>query len=255
MFGTFAYRFAGPGDPDSADNWGPGWTPPWFEGGWRHIPPHVRLRLMHMRRAGGPFWGGGRGPGSDPRGPFGGGPFGRGERFFGRGDVKFALLDLLRERPMYGYEMIKALEEKSGGFYTPSPGSIYPTLQMLEERGFVTSEEVESKKVYSITEAGRALLEEHQKQEQFNVPPWERLRHGYEGFRRGPHVEMQALRREAMEVARLFALAGRSAFNDPQRVPALRGIIERTRKELNDLIYGESGSSTQTSTPPPPDGE
>jgi DNA-binding PadR family transcriptional regulator len=170
--------------------------------------------------------------------------------------VKYALLDLLRERPMYGYEMIKALEEKSGGFYTPSPGSIYPTLQMLEERGFVTAEEIDSKKVYSITEAGRALLEEHQKQEQFNAPPWERLQHAYEGFRRGgPQPEMQALRREAVEVARLFALAGRSAFNDPQKVTALRGVIERTRKELNDLIYGEPGAPTQTSTPPPPEGE
>src|SRR6266852_3133281 len=82
-------------------------------------------------------------------GPCGSG--GEGGRFFGRGDVKFALLELLRERPMHGYEMMKALEEKSGGFYRPSPGSVYPTLQMLEDGGLVTSNEVEGKKVYSIT--------------------------------------------------------------------------------------------------------
>ena len=90
-----------------------------------------------------------------PGGSFG--PGGDGPRFFGRGDVKFALLELLQERPMHGYEMMKALEEKSGGFYSPSAGSIYPTLQMLEDRGFVTSNDVEGKKVYTITDEGRAL--------------------------------------------------------------------------------------------------
>ena len=80
--------------------------------------------------------------------------------------MKFVLLELLQERPMHGYEMIKALEEKSSGFYTPSPGSIYPTLQMLEDRGFVTVQEVEGKKVYSITDTGRTLLAERQKEEE-----------------------------------------------------------------------------------------
>src|SRR5438034_995425 len=111
------------------------------------------------------------------RGPFGHGPFGPGEphRFFGRGDLKFALLELLQERPMHGYEMMKALEEKSGGFYAPSPGSIYPTLQMLEDRGFVTSNNVEGKKIYTITDSGRTMLAERQKNdEEFTGPPWMR---------------------------------------------------------------------------------
>ncbi|HYT41665.1 MAG TPA: PadR family transcriptional regulator, partial [Methylomirabilota bacterium] len=91
----------------------------------------------------GPF-----GPGGPlgPEGPFRGGP-----RFFERGDVKYALLNLLQERPMHGYEMMKALEERSGGFYVASAGSIYPTLQMLEDRGLITSNQAEGKKVYSIT--------------------------------------------------------------------------------------------------------
>ena len=180
------------------------------------------------------------------RGLFGG-PAGPGdrERFFGRGDMKFALLALLQERPMYGYEMIKALEEKSGGFYTPSPGSIYPTLQMLEERGAVTAQETEGKKVYSITEVGIAILDEHQQKDQFAGPPWSRQRGGRGERERGLRMEIHALRSESMEVARLFSIAGRSAVGDPTQMARLRGIIERTRKELSDMLYGEA-------TPPPP---
>jgi DNA-binding PadR family transcriptional regulator len=150
---------------------------------------------------------------------------------------------------MHGYEMMKALEEKSGGFYSPSAGSIYPTLQMLEDRGHVTSSQVEGKKVYSITDAGRAALADYQKSEQeFSGPPWER---GPFGGRRGS-PEMQALRSEAMEVARLFAIAGRMSFrdHDPERIARLRNILEQARKELSEMIYGaeakqEPGSSPQ----------
>jgi DNA-binding PadR family transcriptional regulator len=252
MFRKFGYQFAG---SDNAGEWGQGWTPPWMEdapwhgrrGHHEHHGPRGPVAFA-MRRRGGPF-GGPFGHG----GPFGGGsPFGGGEggRFFGRGDMKFALLVLLRERPMYGYEMIKALEERSGGFYTPSPGSIYPTLQMLEERGFVTASEVEGKKVYSISETGRTLLEEHQQQQEFSGPPWMRHRHGHEGQQRGPRPEMQALRLEAMEVARLFALAGRGAITDPEKLTRLRSIIERTRKELTGLIYGEAEAQPSSEQPP-----
>jgi DNA-binding PadR family transcriptional regulator len=142
---------------------------------------------------------------------------------------------------MYGYEMIKALEEKSGGFYSPSPGSIYPTLQLLEERGLVVAQEVEGKKVYSITDAGNALLDEHQQQS-----PWEHMHKAREERNRGPRPELQALRHEAMEVARLFAIAGRSAISDPAKVARLRVVIESTRKELTDLIYGQPGETPAT---------
>ncbi|BAU12995.1 transcriptional regulator, PadR-like family [Leptolyngbya sp. NIES-3755] len=75
-----------------------------------------------------------------------------------RGDIKFILLELLSERPQHGYELIKELEARRGGFRRPSPGSVYPTLQMLEEGGYLTSEEVEGKRVYTITDSGRQLL-------------------------------------------------------------------------------------------------
>jgi DNA-binding PadR family transcriptional regulator len=76
-----------------------------------------------------------------------------------RGDIKFHLLEVLKETPRHGYEIISELEKQSGG-YRPSPGSVYPTLQMLEEGGYLTSEQIDSKKVYTITEEGLKLLEE-----------------------------------------------------------------------------------------------
>jgi DNA-binding PadR family transcriptional regulator len=76
-----------------------------------------------------------------------------------RGDIKFHLLEILKETPRHGYEIISELEKQSGG-YRPSPGSVYPTLQMLEEGGYLTSEQIEGKKVYTITQEGLKLLED-----------------------------------------------------------------------------------------------
>jgi DNA-binding PadR family transcriptional regulator len=225
----FAFQFQG--GPQAQE----GWTPPWQNADWGWHNSGRGPRFFQMRAGRGPF---GRGGPFGPDGPFG--PENRNRRFFGRGDLKFALLELLRERPMHGYEMMKALEEKSGGFYAPSAGSVYPTLQMLEDRGLVTVSEVEGKKVYSLTEAGKVALEEHQQEagqhSEFAGPPW----HGHEQGRHGiPGMEaMGALRSEAAEVARLFAIAGRVSFHDPEKMKRLREVIERTRKELSDLIYG-----------------
>src|ERR1700754_5070067 len=80
---------------------------------------------------------------------------GRGRHRVRRGDVRSAILALLDDRPMHGYEMIQALEERTGGRWTPSAGPIYPTLQLLEDEGLVTAEEVEGRKVYSLTESGQ----------------------------------------------------------------------------------------------------
>ena len=91
--------------------------------------------------------------------PFG--MFGWGnERRARRGDVKFIVLGALADKPMHGYDIIQSLEHKHEGRYRPSPGSIYPTLQMLEDGGFATSEQVDGKRVYTITEAGKKLLAE-----------------------------------------------------------------------------------------------
>ena len=111
-----------------------------------------------------------RGPGFGP--PFGRGPHMR-QMFFRagpgmgmgpprrmrRGDVRFAVIDVLAEAPMHGYEIIRTLEERSGGRWRPSPGSVYPTLQLLADEGLVTAADVDGRRVYSLTDAGRAARE------------------------------------------------------------------------------------------------
>ncbi len=78
---------------------------------------------------------------------------------FHKGDLKYVILDLLRDKPRHGYDVIRELEERSYGLYKPSPGVVYPTLQMLEEMGYARSTEQEGKRVYSITEEGRKYLD------------------------------------------------------------------------------------------------
>ena len=77
------------------------------------------------------------------------------------GDLKLLALALIEEQPRHGYELIKLIEEKTSGCYSPSPGVVYPTLTFLEEAGYVTAESEGAKKRYSITEEGRAYLEEN----------------------------------------------------------------------------------------------
>jgi DNA-binding PadR family transcriptional regulator len=80
---------------------------------------------------------------------------------FESGEVKYVILRLLKEKPMHGYEVMKALEEKTSGCYSPSAGTVYPTLQLLEDEGYVRLEESAGKKVYHITPDGEAFLDEH----------------------------------------------------------------------------------------------
>ncbi|HEY7194979.1 MAG TPA: PadR family transcriptional regulator [Gemmatimonadales bacterium] len=82
-------------------------------------------------------------------------------QWFGAGDMKYVILKLLRDKPRHGYEIMKDLEERMHGAYSPSPGTVYPTLQWLEDEGLVVAREVEGKKVYEITDTGRAFLDEH----------------------------------------------------------------------------------------------
>ncbi|QIG51937.1 PadR family transcriptional regulator [Nordella sp. HKS 07] len=107
-------------------------------------------------------WGRGR-PAGDDEG-FGRGGFfgGRGARMFGHGDLRLVLLALIAEKPRHGYELIRAIEEKFGGNYAPSPGAVYPTLTLLEEQDYIVTESQSgTKKLYQATEAGRQFLEEN----------------------------------------------------------------------------------------------
>ena len=118
-----------------------------------------------------------------PFGPFGG-PFGPGGPGFGpgrhhrggrarRGNVRAAILALLAERPMHGYEMIQELTNRTGGVWRPSPGSVYPALQLLEDEGLITSQQAEGKRLFSLTDSGRAEAEQASTQS-----PWDEVTEG-----------------------------------------------------------------------------
>jgi DNA-binding PadR family transcriptional regulator len=119
-------------------------------------------RLIHAigRRHG--RHGFGRGFGHDPGGFgfMGGDGFPPGRKL-GSAELQLVLLALLAEQPAHGYELIRKLEERSGGFYTPSPGMIYPALTYLEEIGHAEASQDGNRKLYTITDAGRAHLEAH----------------------------------------------------------------------------------------------
>src|SRR6476660_564348 len=123
--------------------------------------------MFGMRHCGGGRWGGGRGwrrhfgPGHGWGGRHGGGDMMRAGRMLAQGDLRLIALSLIAEQPRYGYEIIKLLEEKTAGWYAPSPGIVYPTLTYLEEAGYVTATAEGSKKLYGITDEGRAHLEEN----------------------------------------------------------------------------------------------
>ncbi|HEX2707638.1 MAG TPA: PadR family transcriptional regulator [Solirubrobacterales bacterium] len=120
----------------------------------RHSGPSRRQEFARSR---GPRYGRGRG-----------GPRAR------RGDVRAAVLALLAERSMHGYEMIKEIEERTQGAWTPSAGSIYPTLQMLEDQGLIQGEESDGKRRFTLTETGVA----EQKERAGEETPWDAVRSG-----------------------------------------------------------------------------
>jgi DNA-binding PadR family transcriptional regulator len=86
----------------------------------------------------------------------------RRRQWFESGEIRYVILKLLKEKPMHGYEVMKALTDETDGWYQPSPGTVYPTLQWLEDEGLVRGEQIDDKKVYSITEQGLAFLEENE---------------------------------------------------------------------------------------------
>lgn len=153
-----APQFAGAGPGHCA----PGWR--WMTGRHGHGPGG------HGGRHGGPAgWGWGWGPMMGmPGGP---GGFRRGRKAR-RGDVRTAALLLLAEEPRNGYQIMQEIEERSGGAWRPSAGSVYPALQLLEDEGLVRSEEADGRKLLHLTDAGRRLVEERGEDQ---PAPWDEL--------------------------------------------------------------------------------
>jgi len=125
--------------------------------------PRARTHRHFVKLRQGPFGGHGH---HGPHG-HGFGPFGRAKR----GNVRAAVLTILTEEPMHGYQIMQQLEERSGGFWRPSPGSVYPALQLLEDQGLIKGDEVEGKRIFSLTDEGRA--EADSIKDRSGGAPWE----------------------------------------------------------------------------------
>src|SRR3954454_11302113 len=119
-----------------------------------HHDGHWAVGRRWRRHFGGDFAGGGR------QGT-GGGDMMRAGRMLVQGDLRLIALALIAEQPRHGYEIIKLLEDKTAGWYSPSPGIVYPTLTYLEEAGYVTVQTEGAKKLYTITDEGRGHLEQN----------------------------------------------------------------------------------------------
>ena len=167
---------------------------------------------------------GGMGPGFGP--PM----FGRGPKR-GRGDVRVAILALLAEEPMHGYQIISELTERSGGVWRPSPGSVYPTLQAMEDQGLVTADKAEGRRVFSLTDEGRTAA-----QEVADGPkPWERAA-------RGADRSLVDLRSLMVEVAAATMQVGRSGSEN--QVKTVGEILADTRRRIY-LVLADGDAAAQ----------
>lgn len=195
----------------------------------REFRESVRAQAGHD----GPFgrgFGRGFGPGGFGPGGFGPGfgPGGRGGRRGGqgrrgrRGDVRAAILVLLAERPMHGYEIIQEVAERSQDLWKPSPGSVYPTLQLLVDEGLIVSTESEgSKKLFALTDAGKEAAEK------VATPPWEEIADGVDPV----HLNLRAA------IGQLFGAVAQSAHaaNEEQQQRIL-DIVNNARREIYTIL-------------------
>jgi len=172
-----------------------------------------RHRWHHRRRHFGPgfdVWGG-------PRG-----------RFFGPGELRLALLSLLADGPQHGYQLMRLLESRSGGLYHASAGSVYPTLQQLEDEGLARSEALDGKRVYRLTPDGERTLRE---QQDVVREIWRRSE-GMDDWSGVSGPDLWELARPAKRLAQAVFRAVARADGDSDRIDAVRRVLERARREL-----------------------
>ncbi|KQP70383.1 PadR family transcriptional regulator [Microbacterium sp. Leaf288] len=139
-----------------------------------------------------------------------------------KGDVRAAVLAILAEKPMHGYQIIQEIEERSDGAWKPSPGSVYPTLQMLADEGLVAAEESNGKKTYSLTEAGRAEASAAEGQS----APWEAA-----GSRDAGRT---ALPKAGAKLAQAAATVGRSGTSE--QVAKAVEVLDDARRKLYSIL-------------------
>jgi DNA-binding PadR family transcriptional regulator len=172
----------------------------------------------------GPAFGRGFGPsgfgfgfsfGPGPRGKRRGGP-GR------RGDVRAAILALLAERPMHGYEMIQEIAARSQDLWRPSPGSVYPTLQLLVDEGLIVGSESEgSKRLFELTDAGRAAAGK------VETPPWEEIADGIDPS----HINLRTV------TGQLLGAIAQSAYAaTPEQQQRVIDVVNNARREIYTIL-------------------
>lgn len=140
----------------------------------------------------------------------------------GRGELRSAVLALLAERPMHGYQIIREIEERSGGSWKPSAGSIYPTLQLLADEGLVSAEESNGRKNYTLTEAGREEVANAE-----TSAPWDSA-----GQASGPGFS--ALPKAGVELAQAAAQVGRTGTT--KQVQEAVTVLEEARRRLYSIL-------------------
>lgn len=141
-----------------------------------------------------------------------------------KGDVRSAVLSLLLEQPMHGYQIIREIEDRSGGSWKPSPGSVYPTLQLLTDEGLVQAEESNGRKTYSLTAEGRAAAGDETTE---RTAPWESA-----GSRDGGR--MTALPKAGIELAQAAAQVGRTG--DKEQIAQAVEILDEARRKLYSIL-------------------
>jgi hypothetical protein len=140
----------------------------------------------------------------------------RGGSRAGKGEVRAAVLALLAERPMHGYQIIREIDERSGGSWKPSAGSVYPTLQLLADEGVIRAEESNGRKIYSLTEAGR-----EEAAGQPTSAPWSAAGSG-------------SLPRAGVELAQATAQVGRSG--SPEQVQQAVAVLDEARRRIYSIL-------------------
>jgi DNA-binding PadR family transcriptional regulator len=159
------------------------------------------------------------------------GPFFPGKPKVGRGDVRVAILHLLSDEPMHGYQIIQEISERTDGVWNPSPGSVYPTLQQLEDEGLVRSEQQDGKNIFTITDDGATYVASENQ-----APPWERMT-------RGMSDNLMGLREAGFQVGAAVMQIAR-AGSDDQAERAVEVLDEARRKIYKILAEDEAPSES-----------
>jgi DNA-binding PadR family transcriptional regulator len=152
---------------------------------------------------------------------------GRRGRVFDHGDLRLIILVLLAEKPRHGYEIIKEIEDRFGGMYSPSPGTVYPTLTMLEDLGYARAlPEEGGKKIYEITDEGRKHLAEHSGTVN---DIFDRIAKFVENFTDSPMMELNA---SFQRLARATFKTATSHINDKERIQRIREILQKAADDI-----------------------